>query len=263
MSIVEIIETYASADGEHRPVLLLPGTRHLLDQVTGAVTHEPGEPTPDLGALLVGAAKPGKEGAEVEAVAAGVGERDVLLLLLGSVPSALRVGPLVQSFTAAGLRVVRAEQLEAPLAGTLVVACRGETLPLRSYLLAETIPDTESAQLRLVNEWAVEGLQLRTLAASLTPTRKAAEQQIRAAEQRIRAAEQQVRAAQQGNAEARSELAALQAELATCANDNIALRRQLERGARWKLRRATQIVREDPVGGTKRLARAVTRRTKR
>lgn len=69
MSIVEIIDTYASADGGHRPVLLLPGTRHLLDRVTGAVTHEPGGPTPDLGALLVGAAKPGKEDAEVEAVA--------------------------------------------------------------------------------------------------------------------------------------------------------------------------------------------------
>ncbi|MDN5789278.1 MAG: hypothetical protein L0H25_00220 [Micrococcales bacterium] len=283
MSIAEIIAEYVPAVEGPRSILLLAGARHLAERVPGAGTYEPGDPRPGGAAILVGAARPGGESDEVDTVATAVHEGDVLVLLLGATPTELRVGPLVQSVTAGGLRVVRIEELEAPLRGTLLIACRGALLPRASYLLGEAIPDTERAYERLANEWAIEGLQLRAVAGMVAAAHAAAEEADRAAQETRLAAQQAVRSAQEATRATqervraaedvadvrgreltalRAELAALHAELAVVAKSNRELRVLAKRGPGWRIKRAAALVKDDPVEGTKHVLRSVTGRVR-
>jgi len=241
MSAIDVIDLYLKREATQRSVLLLPGARHIADRMPAATPFEVGEPRSDDGAVLVIGVRAGREAAELADVAPAVGERDVLVLISRSLPVELQVGPIVQAVTAGGLRVVRAEQLEAPAAGTLLVVSRDALVRRASYLLGQPIPDDDATDLRLSNEWLVEGLQLRA-------ADEAARQKLWAAEEILRATKAELDAVRLRVGELDQRLSARSTGLA---------------GVGVQLRRAATVVKQDPVRAPARLARALARRARR
>lgn len=189
-------------------------------------------------------------GREVETVERALGaarDRDVVVLLCVTLPEALPVGPLVDAVTRAGARVVRVEGLRTRHARTAIVLTRDVSVPRVSYLLGHAVPDDDAAHRRLSNEWQLEGVQLRALAATL---------------------ERRLEGALAESAALRVEKASVDARLSSQAKEHAAavaeLERQLaERGLGPRIRRGARTISSDPVQGSKKVLKAVARRASR
>ncbi|GGB84484.1 hypothetical protein N798_11235 [Knoellia flava TL1] len=198
-------------------------------------------------AVRVDLAPSGREVESVERALASAGDRDVVVLLCVSLPENLPVGPLVDVVTRAGARVVRVEGLRTRHARTALVLTRDASVPGVSYLLGHAVSEDDSAQRRLANEWQLEGLQLRALAATLERRLEGALSE--AAALRVEKAAVESRLSAQAKEHARS-VASLERRLA-------------EGGLGPRIRRAARTISSDPVGGSRKVAKAVVRRASR
>lgn len=238
MSLIEVVSRYGGTPDSGRPVVVLPAAEALA----GALA------TPDAangsggrssGRVLVDLAVVGEEVATVERIAPTMEERDVLVLVLRSTPESLPSGPLVQALCAHGLRVLQSERLPTRHAPTVLVLTGDASLPQRSYLLGEALPESDAMHLRQANEWAVEGLQLRALVARHETALAEAKGDI---------------------SSLKAERDALQSRADSLAARNAQLGAAADRRMSRKVRRAARLLRDDPVGGSRRLARAAARR---
>ena len=245
MSIIEVVGRYASGADGARPVVVLPGAEAFAGGLAS-----PGEGSGAQGRVLVELAQRGDEAAAVERVAADLGEHDVLVLALQSLPELLPAGPLVQAICTRGLRVVQAEGLLTRHARSVLVLTADPAVPQRSYLLGEDLPDSAATRLRQANEWAVEGLALRAVSARSGAALDGARQE--AAVLRVERDELERRLS--------VETKRLQGQVDSLTAKNKQLRAVADRSVKRKVRKAAGLLRDDPVGGSKRLARAAARR---
>jgi hypothetical protein len=251
MSIVELVAGYRRGVSGERPVQFYPAAEELAKRVpdASAVAVSTQGPTGE-GRVLLEFVPAGDEASCVERRADGLGPHDVLLLAMRVRPEDLPVGPLVQAACTLGLRVVRAEGLRhAQGAQTVVVVTSDRDEPQRSYLLGQDLPESEATRLRQANEWALEGLQLRALAAKTEAAVGAASAEadaLRAERARLEEARQR-----------------LETQVQSLTRVNGLLRAEADRRAARRLRKAAQMLREDPVDGARRLARAAARRARR
>jgi hypothetical protein len=202
------------------------------------------------GRVLLDFVPAGDEAACVARRAGDLGPHDVLVLAMRARPDELSVGPLVQAACASGLRVVRAEGMRHAQGAQTVMALTSDSdEPQRSYLLGQELPESTATRLRQANEWAVEGLQLRALAARREAALGAASADadaLRAERARLEAAREQ-----------------LDAEVQSLTRANRELRAAAERTPARRLRNAARMLREDPVKGVRRLVSAAVRRARR
>jgi hypothetical protein len=251
MTIDELVAGYRRGPAGERRVQFYPAAEDLARRVADAVAVEAtaGEESSDErdGRVLLEFAPAGDEASCIEHRAGGLGPHDLLVLAIRVRPEALPVGPIVQTSCSAGLRVVRAEGLRhAQGAQTVVVLTRSRDEPQRSYLLGQDLPESEATRLRQANEWAIEGLQLRALA-----SRQEADRETASAEARtLRVERDRLESARKH----------LEAKVQSLTELNRSLRAEADRSPARVLRKAARILRDDPVGGTRRLARAAGRR---
>lgn len=249
MSLIEVVTRYSEGREAGRPVVVLPGAEALA----GALA------TPDAsdarggdgsGRVVVDFAAEGDEAAVVDRLAPSLQEHDVLVLVLKSPPESIPSGPLVQAICSHGLRVVQTEGLPKRHAPTVLVLTGDPSVPQRSYLLGEGLPDSDATRLRQANEWAVEGLQLRALSARSEAALTGSREELAG----LRAERDALKA------KLADESKRLQEQTVLLAAANKRLRTANERRMSRRVRRAAKLLRDDPVGGSKRLARAAARR---
>lgn len=249
MSLIEVVGRYSEGSAGARPVVVLDGAEAFAGALA---TPEGGESggSDGGGRVVVELAQRGDEAAAVDRVAPSLGEHDVLVLALQSLPEQLPAGPLVQAITSQGLRVVQSEGLLTRHARSVLVLTKDRGLPQRSYLLGEDLPDSEATRLRQANEWAVEGLQLRAVAAKSGAALDGAREEVAVLRVERDALERKLAA----------ETKRLQSQVSSLTATNKQLRAAAERRVSRRVRRAAGLLRDDPMGGSKRLARAAARR---
>lgn len=246
MALREVVSPYVGGDSGRRLVYseaAAPVAQALPDSVPVEQATD-GEAVVRVDLAPAGSAKEAAQG-----LLSALGDRDVAVLLLVCLPEDVPVGPLVELVTRAGARIVRVEGVRTRHARTAVVLTRDPSLPVVSYLLGHEVPQDEAAQRRLSNEWQLEGAQLRALAATLERRLEGA--LAESAALRVEKAAVESRLAGQGRQHAK-EVAALERRLAAGGQ-----------GLGPRLRRAARTVSADPVGGSKKVARAVVRRASR
>ncbi|HEU5143732.1 MAG TPA: hypothetical protein VFT81_01040 [Dermatophilaceae bacterium] len=272
MSIAELVAGYRRGAAGERCVQFYPAAEDLARRVpdataavpiaeaptgegsTGESTHEgtAGEQPGGQGEgrVLLEFVPAGDEASCVERRAGSLGPHDVLVLAMRVRPEGLPVGPLVQAVCASGLRVVRAEGVRhAQGAQTVLVLTSDRDEPQRSYLLGQDLPESEATRLRQANEWAVEGLQLRALVSrreAALGTASAEADALRAERGRLEADRRQ-----------------LEKQVQSLTRANRLLRAEVDRRPARRLRKAARMLREDPVDGARRLARAAADRARR
>jgi hypothetical protein len=251
MSVDEVVTRYAGSPSGARPVVFLPGAEGVGGRLSGASPMETAAEAPSR--VVVDLAQRGEEAAGVERLAGHLGGRDVGVLVLVSAPELVPAGPVVAALGGAGLRVVQAEGMVSREGRTVLAFTADPSVPQVSYLLGHAVPEGDAARLRQANEWAVEGLQLRALAATTADQLAGAREE--AAVLRVERDALETRLA--------AERARLQAEVDTLARANRALRAQRDMTTGAKVKKAVRILMEDPLGGAKRLARAAARRLRR
>lgn len=246
MALGEVVSSYTGGEGGRR-VVHTEAAAPLAQALQGS--SPVGDGTGDGPFVLVDLAQRGAEAAVLEKGLAAAGPHDVLALLLVSLPEDLPVGPLVDVVTRAGARVVQVEGLRTRHARTVLVVTRDEEVPAVSYLLGHAVPRDDAALRRLANEWQLEGVQLRALTATLERRLEGAVAESAAL--RVEKASVESRLAEQAREHA-STVSALERRLASG-----------EPGLGSRLRRAARTISDDPVGGSKRVARAVARKASR
>jgi hypothetical protein len=246
VALKDVVSSYVGGDSGRRVVYTeaaAPLAQALPDSVP--VEQAPqGEPV-----VRVDLAQKASTTQVAEGLLEALGDRDVAVLLLVSLPEDVPVGPLVDLVTRAGARVLRVEGLRTRHARTAVVLTRDPGLPVVSYLLGHEVPQDDVAQRRLSNEWQLEGNQLRALAATLE--RRLDGALAEAAALRVEKAAVESRLSAQGRQHAK-EVAALERRLA-----------EGGKGLGPSLRRAARTISADPVAGSRKVAKAVVRRASR
>jgi hypothetical protein len=248
MSLIEVVTRYSEGRDGLRPVVVLADAEALAGSLATPDTDASGRRAD--GRVVVDLAAEGDEAAVVERVAPSLQEHDVLVLVLTSPPETIPAGPFVQTICAHGLRVVQTEGLPKRHARTVVVLTGDRSVPQRSYLLGEDLPDSDATRLRQANEWAVEGLQLRALSARSEAALAGAREELAG----LRAERDTLKA------KLAAESKRLQEQAVSLAAATKQLRTDNERRVSRRVRRAAKLLRDDPVGGSKRLARAAGRR---
>lgn len=244
MALKELVSSYTGGDAGRR-LLHSEAAAPLAQALTDA--RPAGKNDGDDPAVRVDLAPSGREAETAERALGDSGERDVVVLLCVCLPENLPAGPLVDVVTRAGARVVRVEGLRTRHARTAVVLTRDATVPGVSYLLGHAVTDEDAARRRLANEWQVEGFQLRALTATL--------------ERRLEGALAEAGALRVEKAAVESRLSAREKEHAKVV---ASLERHLaERGLAPRIRKAARIISSDPVGGSRKVAKAVVRRASR
>jgi hypothetical protein len=253
MSLQEVLARYAGpSDQPDRPVLLLPAAQVLSSRVPSAKEWTSAD-TADGPRVLIDLFPQGNPVTQVADLVGKVGDQDIVVVLLASGADTLPVGPLVTGLTAAGLRVVQVESIRIKEARTVLVTTRDAAVPRRSYLVGAEVGDEAPTQDRLANEWLVEQFQLRS--------------RVGASERRIELLEGQVRTATQERDQARASLATSSRALAALEETTREQRAQIRkletagvRGVGRSVKRAAGILKDDPVAGSGRLAKAAGRR---
>lgn len=242
MALSDIVEDYLHVDGApDRAVYRLPDAAAV--RLGSVVVADGSADDTSAPRLLVDAWFGGWEAARLDALTQRLGEHDVALVLLRTPASELPVGPLLASVAAAGLRVVRAQTITAGAARVVVVLTRDPSVPVRTHLLGTVVLDTDAARARMTAEWLVEGLQLR--AGLVAASARADQLAVHLAEQRAEGERlgERVRTAEAALAKARPE-------------------RGLT-GVRSDASRALKVIRQHPVNGFGRVARAARRRLRK
>lgn len=253
MSLQEVLARYAGpSDQPDRPVLLLPAAQVLATRVPSATEWT----APDDAAgprVLIDLFPQGNPVDQVTDLVAKVGDQDIAVVLLASGADTLPVGPLVSGLTSAGLRVVQVESIRIKEARTVLVTTRDAGVPRRSYLVGAEVGDEDATQHRLANEWLVEQFQLRS--------------RVGTSERQIELLEGQVRTVTGERDQARASLATSSRALAaleeTTRKQRVAIRKLESAGVRGlgrTVKRAAGILKDDPVAGSGRLAKAAGRR---
>lgn len=170
----EVVGRHVKALGAARPAYLLASAAPLLGKFGGwdsaLVADRPrglAEP-----AVLVHLVQFNAE-LDLADLTPHLGDRDVAVLLFRNEPDTLPLGRLLATLSAGGLRVLEARGTADGQGRTIIAVTRDATLPMRSYAVGEPVPDTDAARARLANEWQVERLQLRAVAASAQARRDA------------------------------------------------------------------------------------------
>jgi len=165
MQLQQLVER--ATEGAAHDIVILAGSKHLiqfLGPLAGSVVAQSDAKDPVLWISAIGVSDV-EDG--VTSAAEGLGQRDVLVLAMRSAPDCLPVGPLVEALVTCGLWVVDVAPAPARGVGCALVVTRDESAPWRSYLLGDTISNTDRSVLRLLAERAVEGLAERAQVATL------------------------------------------------------------------------------------------------
>ncbi|EAP97502.1 hypothetical protein JNB_18568 [Janibacter sp. HTCC2649] len=250
MSLSDYVSSTSAAVGADAVVTLLAGSETLNGVVPTNLARTDAGESEGGRAVVVAHAPQGEEVTALETLAEAIGDRGVGILALVVAPDALPVGPLVAAATETGLRVVRAQGVQHRRARSVLTVTRDSEVPVTAYLAATPVATDERATLRLANEWLVEGLALRAGLERLAARQRGAEYE--AAQLRLRLDEFQTRA--------RDERADLQSEIAVAQKAARDARARAAQGPAVRAKRAVAILREDPVGGSRRIARSAAKR---
>jgi hypothetical protein len=247
MSLTDYVSTTRTGLGDTAGVRLLDDSEALR----GAVPEEAGTEA-DGRSVVVGHAPLGDEVAVLGRLADAIGDAGIGVLVLVAEPSALPVGPLLAAATEHGLRVVRAQGVAHRRARTVLSVTRDAEVPVTAYLSQTPVATDDRAALRLANEWVGEGVALRAAVDQLTERLRGSDEEARLL--RVRLDEVQ--------SQAKAEREALQQELAGARKTAREATAKAAQGPTVKVRRAVAVLREDPVAGSRRLARAAARRVR-
>lgn len=254
MSLSDYVSTARASLGDGARVRLLADSEALRGVVPedATVAGEGGEGTDDAAGagLTVAHAPLGDEVAALQRLGSSLGERGLGVLALVADPGVLPVGPLVAAAAAAGLRVVRAEGIHHRRARTVLTVTRDPEVPVAAYLAENDVASGAAASARLANEWLVEGLALRARADDLAERLRGSEDEVRLLRVRV----------DDLTAGAKAERAAVQAELEEARRAVRVEKARAAQGPGLRARRAVSLLRQDPVEGSRRIARAAARR---
>jgi hypothetical protein len=221
---------------------------------------------------------PGEEEQEVAALSELLGDTDVAILLFSEPPEMLPVGVVTDTLTRHRLTVLEAVGSSHRSARTAVVASRDPQRRQRAYLTGAPIPDDEAGRLRHLNEWVVEGLQLRSRVQLLERRLQGQDAELSQARKERRLLEQEpteatdlasrlrilgedLTATQEALAASELECAVSQKSLVASERSLVEHRANNVRPA--KIRKAARLLRVNPVKGSGRIVRAVARSWRR
>lgn len=244
MSLSDYVSTARASLGDDAGVRLLADSETLRGVVPEGDGGDGGR------SVVVAHAPLGDEVEALRRLGESIGERGVGVLALVVDPAALPVGPLVSAAVAQGLRVVRAEGVHHRRARTVLTVTRDPGTPVAAYLAENDVASGEAATTRLVNEWLVEGLALRARADDLAARLRGAEDEVGLLRVRV----------DELATAARTERAALQADLDEARKAVRVEKARAAQGPTVKARRAVSLLRQDPMGGSRRIARAAAQR---
>jgi hypothetical protein len=268
--LLQTLVERAAPDAAQR-IVVIEGSEHLVPFL-GPLGERVGDPSGAAGPVLRIAAI-GTSGVEdsVRAAAEGLGEHDVLVLALRAAPDRLPVGALVDTFVSCGLWVTEAAPSPARGVGCAFALTRDGSVPWRSYLLADAIPDTESSVLRLLAERAVEGLAMRAQGAALRGSDRARTLELDQLRKVLVDRDAELaglrqaladRETDRANARLRLLVDLQEAELMRAADEVRRAQRAESEARGGHLKRAARLVRQDPVHGSSRVLRSLWRRTR-
>jgi hypothetical protein len=259
MHIAELVARHAC--DERRPsvaIVVRPSAEALAKVLPGGpvvqswderIPDEPGTRT------LVEVVAPGSETGQIADLSAVLGETDVALLLFKPPPELLAVGVVTDVLTRHGLTILDACGTIHRLGRTAIVVSRDGERRQRVYLTGTPVPEDEAGRLRQRNEWAVEGLQLRSSRALLERRLEGQAQELLLAREEHRLLDQKISVMEGEQAAAQEALAASQRSL-VAARQEIAVRPS-------RVRKAVRLLAEDPRAGSGRIARGIARRWRR
>jgi len=259
MHIAEVVARHAC--DERRPsvaIVVRPSAEALAKVLPGGLVVQswderiPGEPGTRT---LVEVITPGRETEQIADLSAVMGETDVALLLLKPPPELIPVGVVTDVLTRNGLTVLDACGTIHRQGRTVVAVSRDSERRQRVYLTGTPIPDDEAGRLRQRNEWAVEGLQLRSLG-------QVFERRIKGQADELSLAREERLVLDQALSVLEAERSAAQEALAESQRLLVAARREIAvRPSR--IRKAAKLLAEDPRKGSRRIARGIARRWRR
>ena len=210
-----------------------------------------GEPTTTRRAVrvcqLLAGAPPGRLSPELEREG-----QDIVVVLLTQDPADLPVAHLLDEVLRHGHRVVEASPVVSRMARAVLVLTRDPDVPMASYLLGTPLAGSDAVR-RALAEYAVDGLVTRAQRAKDAERLAALTSEVAALRASEKAARDHATAAETHLAEVTSRLAA---------RDAATLSSRIGRALRL-VGRAVEVVREDPRGGPKTVARAAGRRIRR
>jgi hypothetical protein len=259
MHIAEVVARHAC--DERRPsvaIVVRPSAEALAKVLPGGpvvqswderIPEEPGART------LVEIITPGRETEQITDLSAVMGETDVALLLVKPPPELIPVGVLTDVLTRSGLTVLDACGTIHRQGRTVVAVSRDAERRQRVYLTGTPIPDDEAGRLRQRNEWAVEGLQLRSLGQQLERRLKGQSEELSLAREERRVLDQALSDMERERSAAQEALAVSQRAL-VAARQEIAVRPS-------RIRKAARLLAEDPAKGSRRIAAGIARRWRR
>lgn len=281
MRLSELVTRHAG--DERRPstvIVARPSAQEIRSILHGVPVRSWDEQTSEeTGArTLLEVVTPGEEEQEVDALSALLGDTDVAILLFSEPPETLPVGVVTDTLTRHRLTVLDAGGSGHRSARTAVVVSRDPQRRQRAYLTGTPIPDDEAGRLRQLNEWVVEGLQLRSRVqllerrlegqdAELSQARK--ERRLREQEpteatdlaSRLRILGADLTATQEALAASEQEYAVSQKSLVASERSLVAHREKEVRPAR--IRKAVRLLSVNPVKGSGRIVRALARSWRR
>lgn len=259
MHIAELVARHAC--DERRPsvaIVVRPSAEALAKLLPGGpvvqswderIPDEPGART------LVEVIAPGSETEQIAELSGVLGETDVALLLFNPPPELLPVGVVTDALTRHGLTVLDTCGTIHRLGRTAVAVSRDSERLQRVYLTGTPIPDDEAGRLRQRNEWAMEGLQLRSSQRLLERRLQGQADELLAARAERRTLDQKITVMEGEQAAAQEALAASQRSL-VAARQEIAVRPS-------RIRKAVRLLAEDPRQGSRRIAGGIARRWRR
>jgi hypothetical protein len=259
MHIAEVVARHAC--DERRPsvaIVVRPSAEALAKVLPGGpvvqswderIPEEPGTRT------FVEVITPGREAEQIAGLSAVMGETDVALLLLKPPPELIPVGVVTDVLTRSRLTVLDACGTIHRQGRTVVAVSRDAERRQRVYLTGTPIPDDEAGRLRQRNEWAVEGLQLRSLGHVL-------ERRIKGQADELSLAREERLVLDKALSVMEAERSAAQEALAVSQRSLVAARQEI--AARpSRIRKAVRLLAEDPGKGSRRIAAGIARRWRR
>lgn len=249
MSLSDYVASARSLLGDDAGVRLLADSEALRgvvpDDLEGDGGAEGGART-----VVVAHAALGDEVEALRRLGEAVGDRDLGVLALVADPGGLPVGPLVSASVADGLRVVRAEGVHHRRARTVLTVTRDPQVPVAAYLADNDVASGDAATARLLNEWLVEGLALRARAEELAERLRGSEDEVGLLRVRV----------DELTTAATAERVSLQAQLEEARKAVRVEKARAAQGPALRVRRAVSVLRQDPVEGSRRLARSAAKR---
>ncbi len=245
LSLSDYVASARTTLGDDAGVRLLAGSE-ALDAVVPDDARDADGPR----AVLVAHAPLGAEVETMRRLGEVLGDRHLGVLALVVEPGALPVGPIVSAAVADGLRVVRAEGVNHRRARTVLTVTRDPQVSMAAYLGDDDVASSDSASARLVAEWLVEGLALRARLDELAQRLRGSDDEVGLLRVRV----------DELTTAARAERESLQAQLEEARRALRAEKARAAQGPALKARRAVSVLRQDPVGGPRRLARSAVKR---